>query len=275
MKKTELIEKEKEKERSRDFHTHVKEPCYDRVLPVPRDYDYTRKGFWNRVGSFFAVGIFRLAGLFISPFCRLRIEGRKNLRQVGAAVLTSNHISDIDCVLIRRAVGGRKLRITVADFNNRKGVFGAMLRAGGTMPFGTSAASFTNLSKALTEYLSDDYLVLFYPEGALWWCYEKPRPLLDGAFYCARRNNVPVVPMFFTFRPLGRRRDGTERKRFTLHIGAPIYPDPSLPVGRDVARLRDLTYRFNVDTYRKAYGKDPEYLPQEQEDVAMAVANRE
>ena len=260
MTRADLIRLEREHEQARDFSAHVYPPCDGKcVLPVSDDYDYLRRGFFKRLASFFAVAAFRFVGLFIGGYCRLRVEGKKNLRGVRGAILTSNHINNIDCVLIRRAVGRRKLKITVAEFNNRRGAFGGLLRSAGTVPIGKTLPAMRHLNAAITEYLRRDTLVLFYPEGSLWWCYEKPRPLIEGAFLAAAKNGVPVVPAFFTFRVRGMRRDGTPKKSFTLHIGEPIMPDPTAPLRDEAKRLADLTWAFNVKTYEEAYGKPMEY----------------
>jgi len=256
-----LIRLEEEREIARDFSAHVFPPCEgNSVLPVSDEYDYLRRGFFKRLASFFAVGAFRFVGLFIGGYCRLKVEGKRNLRGVRGAILTSNHINNVDCVLIRRAVGRRKLKITVAEFNNRRGAFGGLLRSAGTVPIGKTLPTMRHLNAAITEFLKRDQFVLFYPEGSLWWCYEKPRPLIEGAFLSAAKNGAPVIPMFFTFRERGKRRDGTPKKSFTLHIGKPLLPNPGAPLREEAKRLADLAWEYNVKTYEEAYGKPLEYL---------------
>lgn len=267
MKKKYLVEKEREKESARDFNTPLFAPSRKNLLPVTPDYDYMRSGALNSFASAVCEGAFLAAGGILSPIFRLKIVGRENLCGVGGAIITSNHISPFDCALVKRAVGRRRMKITVADFNNWDNLGGAILRASGTMPMGGGIACRKNLSDAIKASVNDGRFVLFYPEGALWWCYEKPRPLLDGAFYSAAKNNVPVVPMFFTFEDYGRERDGIRKKRFTLHIGKPIYPDTALSVHQNTVRMKELTYSFNLATYIKAYGHEPEYLPE----VAVAA----
>ena len=260
MTRAEKIRLQTEHERARDFSAHVTPPCTGKsVLPVSDDYDYRKGGFFRRLLSCFSVGVFRFVGLFIGRYCRLKIVGKKNLRGVHGAILTSNHVNDIDCVLIRRAVGRRKLKITVAEFNNRRGAFGALLRAAGTLPIGKTLPAMRHLNRAIAEYLKRDQFVLFYPEGSLWWCYEKPRPLIEGAFLAAAKNGVPVIPTFFTFRTYGVRRDGTPKKAFTLHIGQPICPEPDAPLREEAKRLASLTWEFNAKTYEEAYGRPVEY----------------
>ena len=260
MTRDEKIRQESEHERARDFSAHIVPPCTGKsVLPVSDDYDYLAGGFFRRLFSLIAVGLFRFVGLFIGRYCRLKVVGKKNLKGVKGAILTCNHVNDVDCVLIRRAVGRRKLKITVAEFNTRRGAFGALLRAAGTLPIGKTLPAMRHLNRAIAEFVKRDTLVLFYPEGSLWWCYEKPRPLIDGAFLSAARNGVPVVPAFFTFRTYGVRRDGTPKKAFTLHIGEPIAPNPDAPLREEAKRLSALTWEFNAKTYREAYGKEVEY----------------
>ena len=260
MKRAEMIRLESERERARDFAAHIMPPCTGKsVLPVSDDYDYLRRGLWRRALSVFSVGVFRLVGLFVGGYCRFRVEGKKNLRGVGGAILTSNHVSIADCILIRRAVGRRKLKITVAEFNNRRGAFGALLRAGGTVPIGKTLPTMRHLNAAITEYLRRDELVLFYPEGSLWWCYEKPRPLIEGAFLSAAKNGVPVIPLFYTFRTLRIRRDGTPKKAFTLHVGEPISPNPDAPLREEAKRLAERVWEFNKGVYERVYGKPLEY----------------
>ena len=260
MNRREMLRLEAENERARNFSAHVIPPCSgNAVLPVSDDYDYLRRGFFNRLISVFSVGVFRLVGLFVGPYCRLKIEGKKNLKGVKGAILTSNHVSIADCILIRRAVGRRKLKITVAEFNNRRGVFGGLLRAGGTVPIGKTLPTMRHLNAAIGEFLSRGELVLFYPEGSLWWCYEKPRPLIEGAFLSAARNGVPVIPMFYTFKTRKLRRDGTPKKSFTLHIGEPILPNPDAPLREEAERLAGRVWEFNKGTYERVYGKELEY----------------
>jgi len=260
VKGAEMIRLEGEHERAREFSAHVMPHCTGKsILPVSDDYDYLRRGFFRRLLSVFSVGVFRLAGLFVGAYCRFRVEGKKNLKGARGAILTSNHVSVADCILIRRAVGRRKLKITVAEFNNRRGAFGALLRAGGTVPIGKTLPAMRHLNAAIAEYLKRGELVLFYPEGSLWWCYEKPRPLIEGAFLSAARNGVPVIPMFYTFRTRGVRRDGTPKKSFTLHIGEPIPTDPAAPLREEAKRLASLVWEFNKGVYEEAYGKELEY----------------
>lgn len=76
---------------------------------------------------------------------------------------------------------------------------------------------------AVDEILNNGDLVHFYPEASLWPYYNKIRNFKTGAFHFAVRNNVPILPMVFTFRrPQGIRRIFKRKSDVTLTILEPI-----------------------------------------------------
>ncbi len=262
MQRLEILQKIDEKERQRDFNTHITPPN-SKLKKVKPNYDYMRSSFTCKLGACFAKPIFKFAGHLFKTTTKLKIYGKNNLKNLNSgAILTVNHINNIDCALVRYATRGYPLDITVGEFNNFTGVFGSLLRSAGTLPFSDNPTCMKNLSRAIKQKLEQKHFVLFYPEGALWYNYRKPRPFLDGAFHFATKSNVPVIPMFFTFSNRKKRRDGTYSQNFHLHIGAPIYPNPNLKPKENIAYLKDQNEFFNRLTYTKFYGKTPEYLPE-------------
>ena len=260
MKRTEIIKKIELKEQTKDFNSHVQQPN-EKIKSVEPSYNYLRKGVFNKIGTMLTVPIFNFASCIFARLFKLKVVGKKNLKLIKnqGAILTSNHIHDLDCTLIKKVTLGRKLNIIVGEFNNYRGVFGSMLRAGGTLPLSGSPTCMRNLTKAVEVLLNKKHVVLCYPEGALWWCYEKPRPLLPGAFYYAAKFNVPIVPMFFTFKNLKPRKDGTFKKQFILHIGEPILPKPELNNKENIEYLANANFEFNKNVYEKFYNKKLEY----------------
>ena len=58
----------------------------------------------------------------------------------------------------------------------------------------------------------------------MWWNYRKPKPLKDGAFKLAARNNAPVIPIFITMEDsdiIGE--DGFPVQEYIINIEEPIY----------------------------------------------------
>ena len=260
MKRTKLIEKMELSERERDFSAHINPPNTKNILQVASDYDYMQKGFLVQSGCVLSRGLFDIAKIVIPPFCKLKIVGKKNLKGIKSGIVTSNHINNIDCVLIKKAVGRRKMRIASAGFNNYKTLLGYCMRGAGVMPMSENVSTLKRFSEAISNYLKQNNLILFYPEGSLWWCYEKPRPLINGAYYYATKNNVPIIPMFFTFKNIRKRKDGTYRKQYILHIEKPIYPNKFMSLKQNIEYMKNLNFETNKQVYENFYGKKFEYL---------------
>ncbi len=264
MKKTEILKRIEQKERAGDFNTHV-QPNNSHVKKITPKYDYLRRGFFNQLGSGLSLPIFSFAGWLFSKTVHLKVEGKENLKLVKGqgCILTTNHINNIDCTLIKHITTGRRTYYTVADFNNYYGLFGAMLRACGTLPFSESPKCMRNLMRAIETLLEKKKMIVFYPEGALWWCYEKPRPVMPGAYYYASKFNVPIVPGFFTFKDLKKRKDGTAKKQFIFHIGKPIYPKAELSLKENIEYLSKANFDFNKQIYESFYNRPLEYLTEQ------------
>lgn len=256
MKRIEMIKLMEEKELIGDFNCNICPPNQN-FLEVPNDYDYLRSGFFKTIGDGFTSGIFKFASIFFGKHFNLKIIGKKNLKLIKntGAIVTCNHVHKLDCILIRNATINRKLKIIVGEFNNYKGIGGSLLRSAATMPLSSKSICMKNLYKAVGSFLDKKQLILLYPEASLWYCYEKPRPLLNGAYHFATKFNAPIVPMFFTFKNKKKRKDGTYKKKFVLHIGEPIYKSPNLTDKENIEFLKNQNYLFNTTVYENFYNQ--------------------
>jgi 1-acyl-sn-glycerol-3-phosphate acyltransferase len=114
--------------------------------------------------------------------------------------------------------------------------------------------------KAFAQLLGRGETILIYPEQGMWWNYRKPRPMQDGAFSLAVRNNAPVVPIFITMEDSDvLDGDGFPVQAYTLHILPAIYPDSSL--SRMVAKkdMKNKNYEAWVRVYEEVYGMPLRY----------------
>ena len=94
----------------------------------------------------------------------------------------------------------------------------------------------------------------------MWWNYRKPKPLKKGAYMFAAKSDVPVLPCFITMKDsdvMGD--DGFFVQEYTIHIGAPIYPDNSLPYGKRVEKMAEQNAEVWKDIYEKEYQMPLEY----------------
>ena len=248
-------------EREGRFDTHADPIDMDAALPVTPQFPYVPK-FGKRLSYFFTrlLKVYPFTKQVNKQMLHTRIEGKQHLRGIGAAVLTCNHINKFDCLAVQYACRPNRPFVVAAHFNNMRGNFGDCMRAGGMLPLGTDLATMRQFTEACRHYLSRGKRLLVYPEEAMWWNYEKPRPYKDGAFDLAVRNNVPVVPLFITLRPSGIfDGNGIEVKHFTLHIMPPLYPRNDLSYRENVAFLRDENMRLCREKYREVYGDYPVY----------------
>ena len=113
------------------------------------------------------------------------------------------------------------------------------MRAFGIMPFPSGHRLVRRFDSAVSYYLGRGDCVLVFPEQSEWWGYDRPRPLKNGAFYYAVKNNVSVLPLFITCRDAchdacrdaghdvhcaGKNSGGVERRYFDVHILDRIEP---------------------------------------------------
>ena len=109
--------------------------------------------------------------------------------------------------------------------------------------------------QGVNTHLQAGDFVLVYPEQSMWWNYRKPKPLKEGAYYFAARNNVPVLPCFITMEDsdiIGD--DGFPVQEYTIHIGKPIEPDEQKSHKENVQIMMEENSRVWREIYESAYG---------------------
>jgi 1-acyl-sn-glycerol-3-phosphate acyltransferase len=124
-----------------------------------------------------------------------------------------------------------------------------------TLPLSSQLSTMKKFMRAVETLLARGETILIYPEQGMWWNYRKPRPMQDGAFSLAVKNNAPIVPIFITMED-GERLDGDgfPIQEYTLHILPAIYPDTSLPAREAREKMRNENYEAWVRVYESFYG---------------------
>ena len=113
---------------------------------------------------------------------------------------------------------------------------------------------------AVDTILERGDFILIYPEQSLWWNYRKPKPLKDGAFNVATKNNVPVIPIFITMEDSDIIDDeGFPVQEYTINIEEPIYPEPTLTKKENINNMRDKNFQVWKDIYEDFYKIPLEY----------------
>lgn len=137
---------------------------------------------------------------FVGLLAKLRITGGDKLPREGAYILSPNHVSELDPVLV--AVGvwrlGRAPRFMAKDSLFRVPVLGAALRATGMVPVARTSTrdSAAQTMKQAAALVEDGRGVIVYPEGTLtrdpdlW-----PMRGKSGAARLALAGDMPLIPV--------------------------------------------------------------------------------
>lgn len=243
------------------------------TLPLmPEDIDYLREKPASKIK---VKAAYAVANRFVD---RLLKDGRLVLKEIhgmeylngleSGAILTCNHFNPFDCFtvehLFRTSVHkGRKQLFKVireGNYTNFPGFYGFLFKNCNTLPLSQNKRTMYNFLQAVDTVLRRGDFLLVYPEQSLWWNYRKPKPLKNGAFKFAVKNNVPVLPIFITMEDseeIGE--DGFPKQEYTVFIDRPIYPRRELPDREQVAEMRNENYAVWKRIYEDFYGIPLEY----------------
>lgn len=197
------------------------------------------------------------------------IRGIENFNALkSGAVITCNHFNPFDCFAIEKLLRlseqkGKKHLFKVireGNYTNFPGFYGFLFKNCETLPLSSNKKTMSKFMKAVNRILTRGDFVLIYPEQSMWWNYEKPKPLKNGAFKFAVKANVPVLPIFITLEDSNiMGNDGFYVKEYTLNISEPIYPKTDLNAKENMEYIRDENFRMWKDIYEDFYKKPLSY----------------
>jgi lipopolysaccharide biosynthesis glycosyltransferase len=245
-----ILAKIEEYERAGRFDEDVEEDPPTRELK-PDEVDYYRRSPLAKAKTKVAFGMARrfVQNLLDTKQMIIReIRGIEHLQNLkSGAVITCNHFNAFDSFAIQLVYDAAKQPkrtfyrvIREGNYTSFPGFYGMLMRHCNTLPLSSNRRTLKKFTEATGKLLREGNFVLVYPEQSMWWNYRKPKPLKPGAFMFAAKNDVPVVPCFITMRDsdvMGE--DGFPVQEYTVHIGAPIYPD------------ENAGYRQNTDSMMK------------------------
>ena len=236
----------------------------------PDAVDYLNEKLWSRVktrianmaGTHFFEKMIRKGQFIIED-----VRGAENFTAVeGGRLITCNHFSPCDNYAVWRALReymGRKLLYKVireGNYTNPPKPYGFIMRNCNTLPLSSQLATMKKFMSAVKTLLSHGESSLIYPEQGMWYNYRKPKPMQDGAFLLAVRNQVPVVPVFITMRDADvLDGDGFPVQKYTVNILPAVYPDVSLPAPLAKAKMMEENYTAWVKCYEDFYGISLDY----------------
>ena len=198
-----------------------------------------------------------------------QINGIENMKNVKTgAMITCNHFNPFDSFTVEkvfRISGQSKSKklykvIREGNYTNFSGLYGFFFRNCDTLPLSSNKKTMVAFMKAVDTILKRKDFILIYPEQSMWWNYRKPKPLKDGAFKIAARNNVPVIPIFITMQDseiIGD--DGFPVQEYIVNIEEPIYPDEKLSEKENTNIMRDKNFEVWKKVYEEFYNMPLQY----------------
>ena len=263
--KSELLRRIAELEKSQQWHIDVEDDPETFPL-MPDEVDYLNEKLSSRIKTKIAnIAATRFFDKMIARRQMIikEIRGIENFNAVsGGRIVTCNHFSICDnyavWMALRDHMGGRMLYkvIREGNYTNPPKPFGLFMRHCNTLPLSSQTATMKKFLKAVKILLSRGETILIYPEQSMWWNYRKPKPMQDGAFSLAVRNQVPVVPIFITMEDSDTLDDdGFFVQEYTVNILPAIYPDPTLSGVEAREKMKEENYAAWVKTYEDFYGK--------------------
>lgn len=236
------------------------------IVLTPENVDYLKNKsssklkakLANKMGEKFLDEILKNNKLIIK-----QINGIENMQKVkSGAMITCNHFNPFDAFTVEKVfrVSGqceeRKIYkvIREGNYTNFPGFYGFLFRNCDTLPLSSSKRTMVEFMRAVDTILQKGDFILIYPEQSLWWNYKKPKPLKDGAYKIATRNNVPIIPIFITMEDsdiIGE--DGFPIQEYTVNIKEPIYPDEKLTEKENTIAMREKNSEVWKETYEEFY----------------------
>ena len=259
-----ILQKIEQYEREGRFDEDVEDDPPGREL-MPDEIEYVKKTASEKIKTKFAYMIARRFVYNLIDDKKLiikEIKGIENFKALDSgAIITCNHFNAFDSFAIQLAYEASEQTnrtfyrvIREGNYTSFPGFYGFLMRHCNTLPLSSNFQTLRKFNEGMKKLLSDGHFVLVYPEQSMWWNYRKPKPLKPGAFQFAAKSEVPVLPCFITMQDselVGD--DGFAIQEYTIHIGAPIYPDKALGYRPNVQMMLDKNFDIWKDIYEKEY----------------------
>lgn len=197
------------------------------------------------------------------------VIGLENLENIETGgIITSNHFNPFEAfavekVFLESSLGKKhKLYAVIREGNytNFPGLYGFLFKNCNTLPLSSNHQTMKKFYDAVKTLLNRGDFILIYPEQSMWWNYRKPKPLKDGAYRFACRNNVPIIPFFITTRDSDILDDaGFPILEYYVHIGKPIYKDKNLTDKENIQNMRKENFLVWKKVYEAFYNIPLEY----------------
>ena len=173
-----------------------------------------------------------------------KIKGLSNLWAVdGEKITVSNHIHPMDCTMNGLINLPRKIYFPTLQSNFEIPVIRWIIRLLNAIPIPEKVEAKKEFYNAIDELLQSGKTVHIYPEAAMRPYDTRIRNFKRGAFRIAVQNNVPIVPIVYTYAEVTGIRALFKQKPFiNAEILPAFYPDATLPEGEAIEKLKNAVH---------------------------------
>lgn len=192
-----------------------------RLIATPIAYVYMKKSFHHEVVGLELLKEFKDKGYF----------------------MYGNHTQDIADAVIPTLISFPKDVYIIAHPNNVSIPYiGKVAASLGALPLPDNMRASRNFIKAVERRITENNVVMIYPEAHIWPYYTKIRPFDDLSFRYPVKYKVPT----FCFTNTYQERKAKELKLVT-YIDGPFYTNENLPKKEQKADLRNRIYKCMCD----------------------------
>ena len=195
----------------------------------------------------------------------LKIEGRENLDKVGDEYITvANHINMIDCAMITLSIFPRIPYFLTLQSNLEIPIIKYLVMLLRGIPIPRNKSGKEKMVNTIDGLLKKGEVVGIYPDGELIPYYEGIREFKNGAFNFAVKNQVPILPIVFTYRePEGIIRFIKKKPFITLTILEPEFPRAEKTMANVVELKNRVQRKMSLEgrmkkLYNEGYKRDTE-----------------
>ncbi len=126
-------------------------------------------------------------------FFPVRAKGRENLPSHGSYIVASNHLSNLDPIILTMALR-RRINYIAKESLFKIPILGILIRLGGGFPVNRNSADISAMKEALKR-LKGPYGLIVFPEGTRL-AMKKGKGIQHGIGFLAYKSKVPVVPAY-------------------------------------------------------------------------------
>ena len=172
------------------------------------------------------------ANLFLRVALKFKVFGQRNIPRQGAFLFASNHVSNLDPVIMG-SVCTRKTAFFAKEELFQKKILGWWLKGCWAFPVRRGKGDRAALKQAI-DLLKNGRPLVFFPQGTRVRTGEQEN-VFPGAGFLVAKTGVPVVPVYIhgSDKAMAPGTKKIRRAEVNVHIGEPV----SFPEGRSYEEI--------------------------------------